>query len=164
MNFLVPVLAGLVPLLVGFAWYNPKVMGRAWIKSTGLTEEQLKNANMGKVFALTLLFSLMLAFMLTGIVIHQNALPSLVMNEPGFSEKQGAAYKWYTDSMAVYGKNFRTFGHGALHGTIAAIFIALPILGINALFERKSGKYIFIHLGYWIITLALMGGIICQWA
>jgi hypothetical protein len=38
----------------------------------------------------------------------------------------------------------------------------LPLIGINSLFERKSFKYIFIHTGYWIISLALMGGVLCQ--
>ena len=63
--------------------------------------------------------------------------------------------------MAKYGNNFRTFSHGALHGIILAIGIGLPVFGTNALFERRGGKYIFIHLGYWIITLALMGGLLC---
>jgi hypothetical protein len=38
----------------------------------------------------------------------------------------------------------------------------LPILATNALFERKGFKYIAINAAYWIITLAVMGGIICQ--
>ena len=44
---------------------------------------------------------------------------------------------------------------------LAALFVALPIIGINALFERKSAKYVALHLGYWAISLALMGGVIC---
>jgi hypothetical protein len=32
------------------------------------------------------------------------------------------------------------------------------------LFERRSWKYIFINAGYWILTLTLMGGIICAYA
>jgi hypothetical protein len=39
--------------------------------------------------------------------------------------------------------------------------LVLPILSINAMFERKGFKYIAINAGYWIITLGLMGGIIC---
>ena len=35
-------IAALIPLLVGFIYYNPKVMGNAWMKETGLNEEQLK--------------------------------------------------------------------------------------------------------------------------
>lgn len=57
-NFLIIGLATLVPLVMGFIWYNPKVMGKAWIKSTGLAEEELRKANMAVVFGLTILFQL----------------------------------------------------------------------------------------------------------
>ena len=62
----------------------------------------------------------------------------------------------------TYGNRFRTFKHGALHGTIAALFFSLPILGTMSLFERKGFRYIAIHVGYWVVTLALMGGALCQ--
>lgn len=65
--------------------------------------------------------------------------------------------------MDDYGNAFRTFKHGVIHGIIAGIFVALPIIGTNALFERKGAKYILINTGYWIVTLAIMGGIICAW-
>jgi hypothetical protein len=42
--------------------------------------------------------------------------------------------------------------------------LVLPVIGTNALFERKSGKYIFINWGYWAVSMTLMGGTICQWA
>lgn len=51
-----------------------------------------------------------------------------------------------------------------IHGTIVGIFFTLPILATNALFERKSWKYIWINAGYWIICTMLMGGFICQFA
>jgi hypothetical protein len=41
--------------------------------------------------------------------------------------------------------------------------IALPVLATNALFEQKSFKYVAINAGYWIVTLALMAGIINAW-
>jgi hypothetical protein len=31
----------------------------------------------------------------------------------------------------------------------------------NALFERKGWKYIWINTGYWVITVSIMGGILC---
>ena len=64
--------------------------------------------------------------------------------------------------MEKYGSNFRTFKHGVLHGVIGAITIALPVIGINALFERRSFKYVLISGGYWIVTFMIMGGIICM--
>ena len=66
--------------------------------------------------------------------------------------------------MGVYGNDFRTFKHGALHGTLTGVGIALPVVAINAMFEKRGFKYIAIHAGYWILTLLLMGGIICQFA
>ncbi|WP_317191325.1 DUF1761 domain-containing protein [Flavobacterium agrisoli] len=66
--------------------------------------------------------------------------------------------------MTDYGGAFRTFKHGALHGFITGIFFALPIIGINGLFERKSWKYIFIHAGFWTVTLTVVGAILCGWA
>jgi len=43
------------------------------------------------------------------------------------------------------------------------IFIVLPVIGINAQYEGKSWKYILINAGYFIVSLALMGGILCAW-
>jgi hypothetical protein len=46
---------------------------------------------------------------------------------------------------------------------MSGFIFLLPIISIIAMFERKSVKYIAINSGYWIVTLAIMGGIICQW-
>ncbi len=161
-NLLVTALAALVPIIIGSVWYNPKVFGKAWIKATGLTEEELRKANMVKVFGLTLLFSFMLAVAMNSIVIHQFHFLSALMNDPGLNQPGTEVNNYAMDFFNKYGNNFRTFKHGMLHGTIAAIFMAMPVIGILALFERKSGKYIMIHTGYWILSMMLMGGIICQ--
>ncbi len=164
-NFLVVALAALIPLIIGFIWYNPKVFGNAWMKGTGKTEEQLKTgANMPLTFGLTYLFSLMVAVILHPIVIHQFGVISVLVNEPGLQDPNSEAGKWLADFMAKYGNNFRTFKHGVLHGTITGIFIALPVIGVNGLFERKSAKHIFINAGYWIVCMALMGGVICAYS
>ena len=60
--------------------------------------------------------------------------------------------------------NFRTFKYSALHGSIAGLLIVLTVLGTNAMFEAKGFTYIALNAGYWIINLALMGGIVCRWA
>lgn len=161
--WIVPV-AALIPLIVGFVWYNPKVLGNAWMNAAGLTEEKLKGANMGLVFFLTYVFSCLVGFALISITIHQLGFQSTLMDEEGFGKEGSELMTYFADFVSKYGNNYRTFKHGALHGTIAGIFIALPILAINALFERKSWKYIWINAGYWIISVMLMGGVICQFA
>lgn len=52
------------------------------------------------------------------------------------------------------------FIHGMYHGfTQFAVFAAGAII-INGLFEQKSGKYLLINAGYWLVLLTLIGGVI----
>lgn len=162
-NWIALLVAAVIPLVIGGLWYHPKVMGTAWMKASGITEEQIRSGNMAKIFGLTFLFSLMLATFMNVWVIHQYAIPSVLMNEPGFGDPNSEVGMYIADFMARYGTNFRTFSHGATHGVIATLFFAFPLLAINAQFERRSWTYILIHTGYWMITLALMGGLICAW-
>ncbi|HEX9825092.1 MAG TPA: DUF1761 domain-containing protein [Flavobacteriaceae bacterium] len=156
-NILAILVAAVSALVVGFIWYNPKVFGNAWMKAAGLSEEQLKGSNMAKIFALALLFAILLAFSLQGMTIHQMGAFSMV---GGDVENALPSYQAFMDD---YGDAFRTFKHGALHGVLTGIFIALPLIGTNALFERKGAKYIFINSGYWVVTFGIMGAIICGW-
>jgi hypothetical protein len=164
LNPLILALSALVPLLVGFIWYNPKTFGTAWMKAAEMTDDKMKGANMALIFGLTLLLGFMLAVMLNVIVIHQNGLFSLLQGEADIADPNSASSQFLNQAMQTYGDRFRTFKHGALHGTLSGLFFALPVMGINALFERKSGKYIAINVGYWTVTMAIMGGIICAFS
>jgi hypothetical protein len=161
-NLLVTALAALIPLITGFIWYHPKVLGNAWMKQSGLTEDKLKGANMAKIFGLTYLLSFFLSAALNSLVIHQFHFKSILLNEPGLDTAGSELNAYALDFFNRYGQNFRTFKHGMLHGFMAGVTIALPIIGIIALFERRSAKYVWIHTGYFIITMMLMGGVLCQ--
>lgn len=156
-NFLAVLAAAVSALVVGFIWYNPKVFGNDWMQAAGMTEEQIKGWNIAKIFGLAFFFVFLLAFAMQFLTIHQTGAMGMVGGDVENALPSYAAF------MADYGNVFRTFKHGALHGTIAGIFIALPIIGTNALVERKSAKYIFINAGYWVVTLAIMGAIVCGW-
>ncbi|MBQ4804035.1 DUF1761 domain-containing protein [Aquimarina sp. MMG015] len=161
-NLLIVAIAALVPIVLGFIWYNPKVFGTAWMNACGFTTEDLKGGNMAVIFIVSLILSLMLASSLPTMVIHQNGFFQSLMNEPDLTKEGTEIYQYTQDFMNKYGTNFRTFKHGALHGAMAGIFLVLPVLGTNALFERKEVKYILVNVGYWTVCLALMGGIICE--
>ncbi len=163
-NFLITALAALIPMILGFVWYNPKVLGNVWMKASGLTEEDLKGANMAMIFILSYVLSFFLASTVNVLVIHQYGFFSTLMNEPGLTEVGTDTYQYAQDFMEKYGTNFRTFKHGVLHGALAGLFFVLPVIGTNAMFERKGFKYIAVNVGYWTICLALMGGVICQFA
>lgn len=117
-----------------------------------------------KIFGLSYLMSVVVAFAIMPSVIHQLGMYQVLSGEIGFAEQTGEAYKLYNDFMTSYGHLHRTFKHGALHGGLFGLLTITPILTIIALFERKSFKYVAINAGYWIVTLALMGGIVCNWA
>jgi hypothetical protein len=154
-NFIAILVASLASLLVGFVWYNPKVFGTIWMKETGITEEKAKQANMVKIFGLTIFYSFLLAFWMPQAVIHQVGVLEAAggnMNDPA-----------YIEFMKTHGSAFRYFKHGALHGLMASILVALPIIAINGLFEQKSWKYIAIHAGYWMVVMSIMGAIIGGW-
>ena len=164
MNFLAIGAAALIPMVVGFIYYHPKVVGTAWMKACGLDEEKLKGGNMPVIFGVSLLLSFMMALFTQSIVIHQTHLNSLLAVQTDFKEAGSMSSELYNKIMELYGQNFRSFKHGVLHGVICSVFFVLPVLGTNAMFERKSFKYIMINFGYWAITIALIGGVICQFA
>jgi len=155
-NPIVIPIAAVAALFIGALWYNPKFgFGIAWMRASGMTEERMKNGNIAIIFGLALLFAAMLSVLLMNFTNHQWGAFGMVGGDPTIAKPSFEAF------MADYGNAFRTFKHGVLHGTMFGVLGALPIIGTIALFERKSAKYIFINAGYWIVTCAVMGSIIC---
>ncbi|WNM19138.1 DUF1761 domain-containing protein [Flavobacterium capsici] len=155
-NFLAVLVAALSTFVVGFLWYGP-LFGKAWMAENGFTEEQMKKGNMFKIFGLTFVFSLMLAFIMQMLTIHQFGALGMIGGDVTQAKQS------YVDFMTDYGSAYRTFKHGALHGFMSGVFIAFPIIGTNGLFEHKSWKYIFIQTGYWTVCMTIIGAIVCGW-
>lgn len=158
-NFYIYFLTALIPLIVGALYYSPMLAGNAWMEENNFTKEDLEGGNMVKILGLAYLCGIFISFTLTGIVIHQHGAFAMMM--PGVMESGSTAMSDYNGLMATYGGNFRSFGHGALHGVITALLFVFPLIATNSLFERKTWKYNLIHVGYWLITLALIGGVLC---
>jgi hypothetical protein len=158
-NFKAIFVASFSSLIVGFIWYNPKVFGTIWMNETGMTEEKARQSSMLKVFGLTFVLSFMLAFIMPTFVIHQFGALGMI-GGPSEVEKAMPSYLAF---LSDYGNVFRTYQHGALHGSMIGLFVALPVIATNCLFEQKSFKYAAITSGYWIIVMTIMGAIICGW-
>lgn len=162
LNWLVILSTALVPLAVGALWYGP-LFGKAWMVEADMSEDKIMGANMMKIYGLALVFGLLLSVGLTPVVIHQmgvfSSLEGLDVMSAGTE-----ANLYLQDFMSKYGTEFRTFKHGAFHGMLTGIFIFLPVMGTNALFERRSWKYILMNVGYWALSAAIMGGIISAFA
>ena len=140
MNWVAILVSALIPLIVGAIWYHPKVFGTAWMYATGITEAQIKTMSPVKAYIVALLLSVVLSFYLYITVL---------IGGP--------------DDMRHGQEMFMTFKHGAAHGAFLGIFVGVPILATNAIFEMKSVKYIFINVFYWIVSLVLMGGVLNGW-
>lgn len=138
-NWLAILVAAASSLVVGFFWYGP-LFGKAWMAASGMTEEKIKSGNMALIFGLSFVFGLFLA----------TSMWAQVMVGGGGGEIHGQS-------------PYLTFKHGAFHGMLMGLLVILPVLGTIALYERKSIKYVLIAVGYWTVTLAIMGGIINAW-
>jgi hypothetical protein len=163
LNFMLCFATAIIPLLTGFVWYNPKIFGTAWMNTLGYTEESLRKdtPNMALIIGLTYLCGLFASVGLVPVVIHQMGFFQS-LESPELKQSGSALAQYAADYMSKYGNNFRGFGHGALHGAITGFFLVGAVVTINALFERRNFKYIAIHVGYWMLTLALIGGVLCQ--
>jgi hypothetical protein len=156
-NYLAILVAALSSFVVGFIWYNPKVFGTIWMNEIGMTDEKARQSNMVKMFGFTFIFALMFAFMMQVLTIHQFGAMGMIGGDAS------KALPSYNAFMADYMDAFRTYKHGAFHGFISGLFLALPIVATNALFEQKSWKYTFVTAGYWVVLMTIMGAIICGW-
>lgn len=57
------------------------------------------------------------------LVVHQYHIGSTLLGSDGFGVEGSALQQYYHEFMTAYGSKYRTFGHGALHGVITAIFL-----------------------------------------
>ena len=67
MNYLAILVAALSTFVIGAVWYGP-VFGKLWMKENGFTEEDLKSANMGKIYGTAFVLELIMAFNLAAFL------------------------------------------------------------------------------------------------
>jgi len=61
LNWLAVLVATLSTFVIGALWYGP-IFGKIWMKEQGFTEEDLKNANMGKIYGTAFVLEFIMAF------------------------------------------------------------------------------------------------------
>ncbi|MBK8484701.1 MAG: DUF1761 domain-containing protein [Saprospiraceae bacterium] len=138
-NLIAVAVAALVPMIMGFIYYHPKVMGNAWMKANGFTLESIGTGPKPVLYLVALAFSFLLSFRLCIDVIA-----------PG-------------QDVAPDGHSYITFQHGLSHGAINTIFLLLPVLGTISIFEKRGWNWLFVNLAYWGVTLMIMQGILSAW-
>lgn len=125
LNWLAIFVAALSNFFIGGIWYT--VFKAAWMKANNLSDEDLKNRNMIKIFSLSFIFSLIIALNL-------------------------AMFIGKADIIA-----------GTIAGFLTGFGWIAFAIGIIALFENKSLKYVLINAGYMVISFTVMGLILGAW-
>lgn len=157
-NFLVIAATSFIPFFVAYLWFHPNVFGGdTWKKLAGLSDDcgDISPAKLG----LSILLNFLVAYGLCAVCIHQLGVFGMVGGD--FEALSSGTAKAFLDE---YGQNHLSFGHGMLHAVFpTALAFVLPVVGYAAIFEHKSMKYLLVNLGFWIISMMLMAGVICQW-
>lgn len=87
--------AAVISFVLGGIWYSPLLFARAWQLEAGLSDEQIKNSNMGLIFGVSFILSLLAAFV---FALFLGPRPSLVLGlGAGFS----AGLCWVTASFGI---------------------------------------------------------------
>ena len=73
--------SALSAFLIGGLWYSPALFGKAWMKESGLNDEDIENSNMAKIFGLAFIFILVMGYSL-----------AMFLNDPSIDMHMGAFY------------------------------------------------------------------------
>ena len=126
-NYLAVVIAAVASFLSGGLWYSNALFGKAWQRESGVTDEQIKNGNMAKIFGLSLVLSLLAAWV---FALFLGPRPPVALGlGAGFS----AGLCWVAASFGINylfeRRSFRLFlingGYHTLQFTIIGLILAL---------------------------------------
>lgn len=158
-NFLVLLATAFIPFFIAYAWFHPNVFGGdTWQKIANLTEEQNSKAIKPLKLGLSILLNFLIAFGMYNLTVHESGIFGMLGGDIELL-KSGTPKAFLEE----FSGRHLSFGHGMVHGIQGLLLFVLPILGYATIFERKSGKYLMVNLGFWLISLMLMGGVIAQW-
>jgi len=143
-NFIAIIIAAVIPMVMGFIYYMPSIMGNTWMAANGFDKATLKPPKPA-MYLLALFFSFLLSFFLCAWVTGAGGIEQTQVVDP------------------IDGHSYVTFKHGAFHGLLFSIMVILPIFGTMKIFEMRSWKWTFVNWGYWSITVILMCGLLSAW-
>jgi hypothetical protein len=83
LNHLAVIAAAVSAFVLGGIWYGP-VFGSAWMRENGFSLDSLKQANAAKIYGLSFLWTLLMAYNL-----------ALFLNDPGITLSQAVMYGFF---------------------------------------------------------------------
>lgn len=144
MNFMAILVATIIPLIMGFIYYNPATLGKVWMNANGFTKDGMKPPKPA-YYLLALVLSFFLAMFLWAWTTGVGGVEQSQVIDP------------------KDGHSFVTFQHGVVHGIIFGLTIMLPVFGTMAIFEQRKFSWAAVNWGYWTLTAIMMCGILSAW-
>lgn len=126
-------IAAAISMIVGMAWYSPRVFGSVWAKSAGMTAEAIeegKGAGMGRIIGFAFVNALVTALVLQIFILAMGA-----------------------DSWQI----------GAQIGVLVWLGFLLTAGVSRILWERKPLAWLWVTAGHDLISFALMGAFLGSW-
>jgi len=154
-NYPVVALISLLPIIIGYFWYNPK-----WrLFKSAVHHTDFSNISITKLIILYIL-SVTIVYGYMNLIIHQMGFYELFFTDIMMGSEE--AKQITQDFLSKYGNKHRHFGHGIFHGAINAFVFALPFIGSYAIINNKNKSFVLYHFGYWFITSLIIGGLISE--
>lgn len=129
-DYLAVLVAAIVSMAIGFAWYSPALFGKPWMKLMGYTEESIKKAQkgMGPMYALSFVLALVTAY----VLFHVMAMSEAFFGEPPVTTGLMTAFWSWVGFVA-------------------------PVQATDVIFGGKKWKLFWINTGYQLSALLAMG-------
>lgn len=126
-NYLAVALAAFVCFMLGGLWYSPMLFGKVWQREAGISDERLKNGNMGLIFGLSFLLCLLASWM---FAVFLGPRPPMAF---GLGAGFAAGMFWVASSFGVNylfeRRSFKLFlingGYHTLQFTLIGLILAL---------------------------------------
>lgn len=129
-NFIAIIGAAVVSVIVGSLWYGP-VFGKQWVAEMGWSEEEMKKGkekSMNKAYTLTIIASLVSAFVLGQIIVQTGTLGALDGAMVGFWAWLGFGVPLFLSNVLWEGKSWKMFQINAGYQVITWVIMG-AVLG-----------------------------------
>ena len=141
-NIWAVLVAGMVPNALGALYYGP-IFGDMWVKSFGDKETNFESKPSYVIYLATLLLGIVISFFMNIAIIM--------------------SHKELGEHGEIILQSHETFGHGAFHGLLFAMTLVVPVILSLGLFHRAQIKNMALNSVYWVLSFAIMGGVLDLW-
>lgn len=132
-NVLAVLVAAIVSMVIGSLWYSPLLFGNIWMRLSGITISDVDKAKQ-RGMGKTYVIGFIGSLVMSYVLAHSIAFAGGV-----------------------------TFAHGMAGGFWNWLGFIVPVILGSVLWENRPVGLFFINIGYYLVALVLMGGILALW-